>query len=378
MKTTGKTSKQQYRGLNTAADRGETDPNIALLRKKAKEALLKGKSGKIGEATVDFVHLGLPTLNIGQNSLPQPIAFTERATQEVVSTGYIKDGEVVLANKILEDKVRKTFVSRFSQDKKGMKIPIVLFKRGKHLIAFPITMNKTVSPKVEQLDTILSDPRGQEKDKIKEINNLLIQNKISPAKYQLTELNTAKIEAIRLELEQFKDFVTADELANVKYNKSNLVNDAQITLDLENLNKVLPSQKLSIDLESIILTETSEAKFNNLVEVENTLNDFAMDIDRFLRRSDSYIDSKGEQIEDEFRDVFDDVPGVNMNPTSHLDKLQNISVLKEAFEKVPSKFKKVYGADKIKDIEKAFKAQEFFKNQVKVEISENIKKDLEC
>ena len=47
------------------------------------------------------------------------------------------------------------------------------------------------------------------------------------------------------------DTKTAEQLADKKYKKENLVNDATIALDLENLSVSLPSQKFNIDLENL-------------------------------------------------------------------------------------------------------------------------------
>ena len=67
----------------------------------------------------------------------------------------------------------------------------------------------------------------------------------------MTTLDEQKVNAIADRLDKNQEYKTAEQLADKKYKKENLVTDATIALDLENLSVSLPSQKFNIDLENL-------------------------------------------------------------------------------------------------------------------------------
>ena len=236
----------------TQANRNEllgSEASIFTLRKLAAEALKKGKSGVVATTQVKYVQLGNPILNINGNGRISQIAISNIGLKNIEATGFVQDGEITL-NKEVKD-VRRSFIKKVSEKNKGKKVPIVVIKRGAQMIAFPVQMVKTNVSKVEDLNLILDNVEITDAQKVTAINNLLIENGIAPKEFELTTLDEQKVNAIADRLDKNQEYKTAEQLADKKYKKENLVNDATIALDLENLSVSLPSQKFNIDLENL-------------------------------------------------------------------------------------------------------------------------------
>ena len=228
-----------------ALDKNNSNPEFQKLREVAAKTLKKGKSKVIATTNVSYIHLGLPIVNVGENGKPSPIDFTTSSLDQVVTTGYAFDGEITLADKTLEKDTRKTFVSKLSKNKQGKKLPIVVIKRGKHLIAYPVSLKKSPNPKLNEFDAIVNTTGATDADKVRAVNNLLIENGIAPNKFNLTSWDVNTLEAIKTELSNLQQFIAADDLAKTDYDKNSLKADAQIALDLDDIKRVLPSQKIN-------------------------------------------------------------------------------------------------------------------------------------
>ncbi len=237
-----------------ALPENNVDSNFLELREKAAQAMIDGKSTVIGTTTITYVPLGLPIMTLASDNTIQPIAITQDAVKAVETTGYILNGEIVLANKSLEEKVRRSFVSKISKANQDKKVPLIVFKRGKHYIAFPITMNKTAVSKKEEFDAIVNG-QGTDAQKIKAINDLLLENGLMPSTYGLISWDEEKLKTIETALDTLEDSVPASDLAERTYDKSSLITDAKIALDLEDLMQVMPSQKLNYELKGIDYTK---------------------------------------------------------------------------------------------------------------------------
>jgi len=236
----------------TQANRNDllgSETSVLTLRQQAAEALKQGNSGVIATTKVKYVQLGNPILNIDGNGRISQIAISDAGLKNIEATGFVQDGEITL-NKEVKD-VRKSFIKKVSEKNKGKKVPIVIIKRGAQMIAFPVQMVKTTISKIEDLNIILEDSTKTDAQKVTAINNLLIENGIAPKEFELTTLDEQKVNAIADRLENNQEYKTAEQLADKKYKKENLINDATIALDLENLSVSLPSQKFNIDLENL-------------------------------------------------------------------------------------------------------------------------------
>ena len=236
----------------TQANRNDllgSETSVLTLRKQGAEALKQGKSGVIATTKVKYVQLGNPILNIDGSGRISQIAISDLGLKNIVATGFVQDGEITL-NKEVKD-VRKSFIKKVSEKNKGKKVPIVIIKRGAQMIAFPVQMVKTTVSKIEDLNLILDNTEMTDAQKVTAINNLLIENGIAPKEFELTTLDEQKVNAIADRLENNQEYKTAEQLADKDYKKENLINDATIALDLENLSVSLPSQKFNIDLENL-------------------------------------------------------------------------------------------------------------------------------
>ena len=291
---------QNYQTLKGLANRqGFDNTKIVEIRDVAKEFLLSSNvSGQIGVTKIDRVELGVPILTLTQNGARTTVPITENGVKNVVATGFIKDSELVL-NKELED-VRKSYVSKAS---KGVKVPVVVIKQGKQLIAFPVKMNKISTPKTDDLIAIMQDVNTSDAQKVVAINKLLVANRISPRQFDLVSLDEQeKLDAINQALSEVETFRTADELADENYKVESLVADAEISLDLEDLNKYLPSQKLLISFEDVNL-KAKQATTNN-EDVTDQVNAVLSNID-FNPTSSKPQKSSLTISDEEYKDFID-------------------------------------------------------------------------
>jgi hypothetical protein len=249
---------ENYSTLKSLQGRVNNDA-VQQIRKQAVKQLKSGKSGQIGTTTVERVELGVPVLSLTENGAITTKPITELGVQNIEATGFIQNGELTL-NKPLEN-VRKSYVSKASQKNKDKKIPVVVIKQGKQLITFPVSLVKTANPQGEKMQAIFDSELLNDAQKVVKINELLIENKISPRKFDLTSLSqTEKLQKIEETLNAVESFKSAEELADKNYKKENLVNDAEISLDLENLGVYLPSQKLLISFEDVNLKQETVEK----------------------------------------------------------------------------------------------------------------------
>ena len=226
-----------------------SEMGIKTLREQAAKALKEGKSGVVATTKVKYVQLGNPILNIDGNGRISQIAISDIGLKNIVATGFVQDGEITLNKKV--DDVRRSFIKKISEKNKGKKVPIVIIKRGAQMIAFPVQMVKKDDPKTENLYLILDNQDLTDAQKVTAINNLLIENGIAPKEFELTTLDEQKVNAIADRLDKNQEYKTAEQLADKDYKKENLINDATIALDLENLSVSLPSQKFNVDLENL-------------------------------------------------------------------------------------------------------------------------------
>ena len=241
---------------------------IKTLREQAAKALKQGKNGVVATTKVKYVQLGNPILNIDGSGRISQIAISDLGLKNIVATGFVQDGEITL-NKEVKD-VRKSFIKKISEKNKGKKVPIVIIKRGVQMIAFPVQMVKTNVSKIEDLNLILDNVEITDAQKVTSINNLLIENGIAPKEFELTTLDEQKVNAIADRLDKNQEYKTAEQLADEKYDKKNLIKDAKIALDLINIKVSLPSQKFNIDLENLDYNNLPDLKVEKQSELFKT------------------------------------------------------------------------------------------------------------
>jgi len=327
---------------------------------------------------VKEIFMGTPELMLDNSDMPQEIAFTENAIEEILTTGYITKDSVVLADKKLEDKVTRQFVSNIVNNNSDIKVPVIVFKKGKHFIAYPISMVKEDSPQVDKLDLILNNKYVKEIDKVKQINELLISLKINPSEFELISLDAGKIENIKDKLNQYKKFTTANDLADSKYDKKNLQKEAKIKIDLEK-NKI-SSPKITVDFQTTILPST-EVELNEMIDIRKSLTKEMQKIQREIESS-SYLSDKNRFITAFDNTYIEDIDSDIMNR-------KNVNFLKSLYfttnedgtlsnKSIQGDAVKLLTRDRIEFIRKQLNRLMFLENQIKTKANEKIKKTLEC
>jgi hypothetical protein len=341
-----------------------TDPKMQLIREASFQAMLLGTSTVVGETKLDKIFMGTPKFSLTQEGRLNTFYFNDKSIKEVVTTGYILNGELTLADKSLTE-VKRSFVSKLSTKNKESKIPVVVVKKGQYLVAYPISLSKTSASKESELDVILNSPIA-DVEKVKAINKLLLENQVLPSKYNLVSLDDAKIEQIREEMKNHTTTQSVDLMAEVSYKKEQLKEDATIQINLEDLNNSISSPKISIDLAGAIVKTTNDFKNSSLTDLENELSNEAIRINSLLSSRNGvvgYADKNGDPIEDKFIEVFDDNE-VNKSPENQLEKMKNLNILSKAMNNLTKNARAFLGTDNVKAIQAKLKQLETVRNQL--------------
>jgi len=270
----------------------DADATFLLIRKRAADILLKDQiaEGMITvpyTAKVQHVLLGTPNINMVQTVqgvVPEAIPITEEAVEAITDFGYMENGVLKLRGEAKG--VRTDFVDKLG---KKANIPVVVFKQGEFLVAYPVSLVKRAGDRGVEVAKILSNRRINNAKKATQINNYLTQNKLNPKDYGLfyisednqnmfngTELSDKLNEALTL-LGGIQDFVNVEEWLKPGYNKDNLVNDAQITIDLA--NRPLRSPKVIVNFNEAASTESPLSWYEEWVNTgaisEEKINEIA-------------------------------------------------------------------------------------------------------
>lgn len=333
------------------------------------------------ELETDHIFLGSPEITLDSDGKPTNISITEKGATQVVATGYIEDGEVTL-NREIKD-VNKTFVGKLSRSNSGKKIPIVIIKKGAYNIVYPISMIKSSSPQTDLFDGILNSAISPQ-EKIIKINDEIQKQRIQTDKLVYSDINDQeKLDKTREAFEQKKSFVDAKTLSEKNYKINNLTKDAQINIDLENLDRAISDGKIRMSFENMVYKTDRDLKNESLVEVENTLNDLAIEAYQdFVKNAETkYVKANGDILEDTtYTNAFDDNEVVS-ETDSNLDKIANINVLSEAFsQKLPKIVEEALGIKKVNEIKKLLKQYKFIKSQIAIsdEILKSGKDNTNC
>ena len=350
------------------------EPFLQLRNEAFKRWVAEGRPDKTDlgiEVEVENIFMGSPEMKLDGD-----FNFTERATTRVLATGYIQDGEATLNREIPE--INYTYVGKL---KNGLKNPIVIIKKGAYNVAFPISMIRKADSKINELNGVLNSNLSPQEKTLK-INDLIVENSIEHPQIGFSELES---ESLRTAFENNESYTTAEELADKKYKKENLisekykkenlVSDATIKINLENLDRAISDVKVRFNLETISYKAAIETKNDNKTEVENSLNDLAMELykDYTANASTTYLDSKGNILEDTtYTNALDEEI---IEAKNQLDKIRNVNLLIQAFsQKLPKVVEQVLGAEKIKEVKGLIKQYTFIKNQTVPK--EDIKKDI--
>jgi hypothetical protein len=357
-----------------------TDENMLVIRDKALTLAKEGKTGAIGNTTVSQIVLGSPKFILNVVNKPTELPITERGLEEVVATGYIMDNEFTLSDKTLEATTDQSFVGKMSKSMEGKKIPVVVIKKGAHMVAYPITVIKKANSQADKFDAILANETSTPAQKIKEINDLLIATKISPGAYNLTDLSEQeKLDRIQKDLADHKIYTTSDTFAE-GYDKSNLKEDATIKIDLEDLTTSISSPKVRINLEEINIYETRETKYEDLVDIENILHDMSKKMNDLSYRTDIVPGGDVSLEIDAFNRYHSDDAFITEDLKNHSNKLHNIKMFIESYgmlmkgkTKEHKLVREALGPEFLKESDRVISKLNFLKKQVDTKTNPEVK-----
>jgi hypothetical protein len=205
------------------------------------------------ESFIKHIFLGMPNFVFEQGA----IKYFDINPAAVVDYGYVQNGKIVLKNNT--KRVREDYVKDLL-NKEGL--PIVVFKQGKYLVAFPIQLKSTEAKLGDTAIDELVNAKNLGFGAL-QFNNILANNGLSPANYNLyyTSADTQSLFSANGEM---SDSLTKaiDDLNKIRqtadistwmlpeHTKENLATEASVAIDIE--NNPLSSPKPIIDLNKVI------------------------------------------------------------------------------------------------------------------------------
>ena len=236
-------------------------PEFLLIREEALN-IIKSK-GEITASDIDLqlskesfikhIFLGMPNFVFEEGA----IKYFDVPAEAVVDYGYIQNGKVMLKGNTKN--VRQDYVKGLLK-KEGL--PIVVFKQGKYLVAFPMQL-KTTEAKLG--DTTIDELASSKNlgAGVLALNNTLANNGLSPAAYNLYyvdsdnqslfsdngQMSNSLSKAIE-DLNKVKQTVDVSTWMLPEHTKANLTNEASVAIDIE--NNPLSSPKPIINLDKMV------------------------------------------------------------------------------------------------------------------------------
>lgn len=251
-------------GVVKAADENSTNPEFLTIRKKAAEVLfesyINGNDNSVEvlpfAVNVERVFVGMPNLTLEESSqgklTPKKTAFNERTIKMVESFGISSAGQIV-QNPNSEIDLSEVN-TQFTQNLEGNR-PVAIVRYKNQLIAYPISVKRRQSELYDSVVDVLSNTDLTNPQKVTQVAEQLRQNGIDPKQYNL--IQTADISFIgsrdqqRLlnDLQNLQRSIKPEEFLSANYTKDNLLQDGQITINLE--DKAFRNPKIKVDYSSI-------------------------------------------------------------------------------------------------------------------------------
>ena len=228
------------------------------------------------QAPVKHLFLGVPNFSFDDNG--NHTAYDIEPIM-VVDFGYTQGGNLVLKNGTKE-KVRKDLISKVL-NKDG--VPVIVFRQGEHLIAFPVKLKKANKGLSEQVDDIINNST-KPSDIAVQVNNILKQNNLSPKKYNLyyTDANnqtlfdeegdlTAEFQKAKEDLGLKEDYIKPEDWNTV----DDVIASAVINVNLADKPLVSPKPIIDFDAMNETPTDVYERYQINQELTEEEITDFA-------------------------------------------------------------------------------------------------------
>lgn len=255
--------------LKSNQDIAGADPTFLEIRRRAAEILLKDQVAETlvtvpFTAKVKYVLLGTPNITMEKSEdgvTPKAQPISEQALDAIVDFGFSNNGALTLRHD--SKSVRMDFVDKLA---KKANVPVIVFKQGKFLVAYPVSLTRREANQGNEVANILTNRRLNNTQKATQINNFLVQNKISPKDfglYYVSEDNqnmfngaemSPELNAAVVALNTIQDTANVEDWLAEAYPKEQLMQDAQITIDLT--QRPLRSPKLIIDFSEATSTDS--------------------------------------------------------------------------------------------------------------------------
>lgn len=203
-----------------------------LLRKEAMKLFVAGQSGNLSiTSSVKSVLLGVPKFTLNEEGLPINKSFS---SDNILDWGYWNGSSFNLKNNSVD--VRTSMVSKFNR-----KIPVVVFRVGNQVVAFPVNLRNTqTNDRINLLEIINDQSQSLAKQVIK-INQILLDRGYPGDLFYLGD-NDQNV---------FKDVATQE--------MSEVFNTAQKTLDAV----VEAPNLLGLDVNELVENVLSPIDFSN-------------------------------------------------------------------------------------------------------------------
>ena len=253
------------------------DNHLALRQFAAQQFIknIKSNSSFILKSVVpvQMVLLGSPDLVLEETEdglVPKNISITDAALEQIVDFGFIENGKIVTNEKAEDSDIVKDFIKSVG---KNERVPFIVFKHGNKKVAYPVSLVTTANPASNAVVDINNTETLTAGEKIVKINDILLENGISPQEYDLmntdAEIIDKKIDEI---IERLVSKEIKPDLNNwLESNKSILKTEAIISIDLE--NRPLKSPKVMLDFAAAELSEEIEQVANEAATIETEVEE---------------------------------------------------------------------------------------------------------
>jgi len=357
----------------------EIGRELQQLRKSAYKQALKarGKGQKLiklnekVESVISF--LGSPNLEMQNNdgiAEIKNIPFNEQSISQVEGTGYIT-GTNVTANTQVDD---IQFIERLAKLNPTERIPFIVFTQAGRKIAFPVTLTQTTIDKSGDITNILNSNISSN-EKGNALIDALLESGYTPTEYKIDYssedwIYSAETQRAVDDLSRVISFADVTEFAQKSYNRSNLLLDATIAIDLTNkplqTNKILFKVSDRLNSDPISLEEQAESAEEQKIRMVDELNQEAENLYNDYLTNPAYQNILSGSVVD----TFDDTP---IEPaTTYLEKLRNINTFRQALSgTIAGKQKQIIGDKNLKELREMLRQYDEFKgkeNLIKVQI----------
>jgi hypothetical protein len=246
------------------------------------------------------VYLGTPQLLIFDGKT-QNTPFTKQTITQVEATGFIQDEEVATSIEF-PNGVDTTFLKKMAKQNKGVKIPFVVIRKGIHALAYPVSLKKGGETKLTELESLTANKTDNEQVII--INDLIQKYNLKVEPLLFGELqDEIRVEEVRAAFENYETHISVEKFADNKYDRENLIRDAEINIDLTDMDNAIsdPKVRISLDKDVMRFEESKEVLKMRERDLAWQMSDF---VDKMY---DKIYVSRGVELKDVEKNRFLDI-----------------------------------------------------------------------